>query len=158
MRDFPHHYIVAAAGVPAGDVQLTAEALPRLATASPAEFGGPGDRWSPETLLVGAVADCFVLTFRGVAAASKLSWTSLTCRVSGTLDRIERATQFTNFEIDAHLEVPAGVDRDRAQRALEKAERNCLITNSLKGTIHLNGEVSVAEPVGELTAMSRGGS
>jgi peroxiredoxin-like protein len=148
MKDFPHHYIVAAAGTANGDVVLTAEQLPRLASASPAEFGGPGNRWSPETLLVGAVADCFVLTFRAVAAASKLTWTSLTCRVSGTLDRIERAAQFTNFEIHPHLEVPAGIDLDRAQRALEKAEQNCLISNSLKGAIQLKAEISVAERVG----------
>ena len=148
MKDFPHHYIVTAAGTANEDVELTAEQLPRLASASPAEFGGPGNRWSPETLLVGAVADCFVLTFRAVAAASKLTWTSLTCRVSGTLDRIERATQFTKFEIHHHLEVPAGIDLDRAQRALEKAEQNCLISNSLKGAIHLKAELSVAERVG----------
>jgi peroxiredoxin-like protein len=148
MKDFPHHYIVTAAGTANEDVELTAEQLPRLASASPAEFGGPGNRWSPETLLVGAVADCFVLTFRAVAAASKLTWTSLTCRVSGTLDRTERAAQFTNFEIHPHLEVAAGIDLDRAQRALEKAEQNCLISNSLKGAIQLKAEISVAERVG----------
>ena len=149
MKDLPHRYVVAAAGVTSGDVQMTAEGLPRLATASPAEFGGPGDRWSPETLLVGAVGDCFVLTFRAVAAASRLPWISLDCRVTGTLDRVDRVTQFTTFEIQARLTVPAGVDDANARRALEKAERSCLISNSLKGAVHLNPEIEIAaEPVG----------
>jgi organic hydroperoxide reductase OsmC/OhrA len=151
MQEFPHHYTVTAAGALDGDVELTAERLPRLRSRSPAEFGGPGDRWSPETFLVGAVADCFILTFRAVARASKLSWTSLQCDVTGTLDRVDRAIQFTHLDIHAHLTVPAGTDPDQANRALEKAERSCLISNSLKAAIHLEPEVDVAhEPLGAL--------
>lgn len=152
MQDFPHHYAVTAAASGQGDVELTADRLPTLGSASPAEFDGPGDRWSPETFLVGAVADCFILTFRAVARASRLPWTSLQCHVTGTLDRVDRVTQFTGFEMLAHLEVPAGTDPDQARRALEKAEHNCLISSSLKGAVHLVPEVDVAaEPVGELT-------
>ena len=73
MRELQHHYSVQASAGVDTDVVLTAAGIPDLATASPAEFGGPGDRWSPETLLVGAVANCFVLTFRAVARASKRS-------------------------------------------------------------------------------------
>ncbi len=62
MQDLPHHYSVVATGEPAGDVALEGNRLPTLHSSSPAEFGGPGDRWSPETFLVGAIADCFVLT------------------------------------------------------------------------------------------------
>jgi organic hydroperoxide reductase OsmC/OhrA len=151
MLEFPHHYAVTAAGAVEGDIELTARRLPTLRSASPAEFDGPGDRWSPETLLVGAVGDCFILTFRAVARASRIPWTSLQCHVTGAVDRTDRMTQFTSFEIVAHLQVPAGIDPEHARRALEKAERSCLISNSLKGTTHLVPEVHVAaEPVGEL--------
>ena len=151
MQDLPHHYRVVAGGAVDGDVALTAERLPSLRTASPAEFGGPGDRWSPETLLVGAVADCFILTFRAVARASKVSWTSLQCEVTGTLDRIDRATQFTHLDIHAQLAVPPGTNPDLARRAVEKAEHGCLISNSLKAAVHLKTDVDVAvEPIGVL--------
>jgi organic hydroperoxide reductase OsmC/OhrA len=156
MQKFPHHYTVAAAGAVDGDVELTAERLPRLRSASPAQFGGPGDRWSPETFLVGAVADCFSLTFRAVARASKLPWMSLHCDVTGTLDRIDRVTQFTCFDVHARLVVPAGTDPDQARRALENAEHNCLISNSLKAEVHLDPEVDVAgEPLGALTGVAQ---
>ena len=56
MQDFPHRYAVTTLAHPEGDVALESEGLPRLATAPPAAFGGPGDRWSPETLLMGALA------------------------------------------------------------------------------------------------------
>ena len=151
MREFPHHYAVTATGTVQGDVELSAGRLPNLRSASPAEFDGPGDRWSPETFLVSALGDCFILTFRAVARASKLPWTSLQCHVTGTLDRIDRVTQFTTFEVFAHIQVPAGTDPDHARRALEKAERGCLISNSLKGAIRLVPAIDVAaEPVGEL--------
>jgi organic hydroperoxide reductase OsmC/OhrA len=157
MQELPHHYRVraqATAGSDVGDVELIAERLPVLRSASPAEFGGPGDRWSPETLLVGAVADCFTLTFRAIARASKLPWSSLQCEATGTLDKIDRV-QFTRFDIRARLVVPAGTNSDLASRALEKAERSCLISNSLNAEVHLDAVVAVAaEPIGALTGVA----
>lgn len=143
MQDLPHQYLVSAAADPDDPVIITSENLPRLVSAPPAEFGGPGNQWSPEHLLTAAVADCFVLTFRAVAEASKLAWTGLSVTAEGTLDRQERAMQFTAFTVKASLTVPAEVDPAKAQRALEKAESACLITNSLKAEAHLEAEVTV---------------
>ena len=143
MQEFPHRYSVAAVASVEGDVLLEGDRLPSLASAPPAEFGGPGDRWSPETLLVAAIADCFVLTFRAIAGASKLPWTSLRCDVEGTLDRVERVIQFTGFLVRASLRVPAGTNEEQARRLLARSEQSCLITNSLKGTSHLEAEVEV---------------
>jgi peroxiredoxin-like protein len=144
MHSFPHHYTVSASGEASGAIELSADRLPLLRSASPVEFDGPGDRWSPETLLVGAVADCFVLTFRAIARASKLSWISLECDATGTLDRIERVTQFTRFDIRARLMLAHGEDADHAREALEKAERNCLVSRSLKASVHLTASVEMA--------------
>jgi organic hydroperoxide reductase OsmC/OhrA len=144
MRSLPHRYAVTAAGVADGDIDLATERVPHLQSASPAEFDGPGDRWSPETLLVGAVGDCFILTFRAVARASKLPWTSIRCDVTGTLDRIDRVTQFTEFDIRARLAVPAGVDLGLARRLLDKAEGVCLVARSLKAATHLTAEVEIS--------------
>lgn len=153
MQPLPHHYRAAAKGSAAGDVELRADGLSVLRTASPAEFDGPGDRWSPETLLVAAVGDCLILTFRAVARASGLAWTALECDVTGTLDRLERTTRFVAFEIRARLSVPSGTDPEDARRALDRAERTCLISNSLSGAIHLTPQIEVAaEPVRELTS------
>jgi organic hydroperoxide reductase OsmC/OhrA len=154
MQPFPHHYTVSANGSGTGDVELNAGGLPTLRSASPIPFDGPGDRWSPETLLVAAVGDCLILTFRAVARASGFAWTSLDCEVTGTLDRIERTTRFVGFDVRARLHVPSGTDPDRARKVLEKAERSCLISNSLSGAIRLIPVIEVAvEPVSELTAV-----
>ena len=141
MQDFPHHYSVASVAEPEGVVSLSSDGLDPIASAAPAEFGGQGDKWSPETLLVAAVADCFILSFRAIARASKLSWTSLRCEVDGTLERKERVTKFTEFSVHATLSVPPGTKEERAHRLLEKAEESCLITNSLSASTHLEAVI-----------------
>ena len=137
MQNLPHHYRVAANAAPEGDVSLSSEKLETLPSAPPQEFGGPGDRWSPETLLVAAI----VLTFRAIAKVSRLSWLSLRCDVEGTLERGEGQTKFTQFKANATLDVPPDTNEQRAQRILGKAETSCLITNSLSATTHLNAVV-----------------
>jgi len=144
MEPFPHRYCVKGRGRVTGDVELSAEGLTTLRSDSPSEFDGPGGRWSPETLLVGAVADCFILTFRAIARAAGLSWISLECDVTGKLDRVDRVPQFTRLDIAAHLVVPFEEDAERARRALEKTERACLISSSLKGAIGLEATVEMA--------------
>jgi organic hydroperoxide reductase OsmC/OhrA len=146
MQAYPHRYRVESSGRVTGDIQLTSVGLPALSSASPAEFDGPGDRWSPETFLVGAVTGCFILTFRAVARASKVSWMSLDCEATGTLDRVEGVPQFTRFDLRARLTVPDGQDAALARHALEKAERACLISNSLKGSLNLDASVEGVEP------------
>lgn len=143
MQDFPHHYSVVAIAGTQGGVALESAGLPAIQSAPPAEFGGPGDQWSPETLLVAAVADCFVLTFRAIAGLSRFQWISLTCDVAGTVDRVDRVTQLTEIEVRARLRVPHGAKEDQAVRLLRKAEETCLVTNSLKVRPHLEAAVEV---------------
>ncbi len=145
MQDFPHHYQVSASADAASSVSLTSEGVDAITSEPPVEFGGPGGHWSPEALLVAAVADCFVLSFRAIARASKLEWASLSCDVTGVLDRVERVTQFTGFEVSARLILADGADEAKAERLLHKAEQVCLITNSLKAESHLTTEISAGD-------------
>jgi organic hydroperoxide reductase OsmC/OhrA len=137
VQPFPHHYIVSASAEPEGDVAVASAGLEPMRSAPPVEFGGPGVRWSPESLLCGALADCFVLTFRAIARASKLAWLSLDVEVLGTLEREDRNSRFTRFDLQARLRIPVEGDPEAAERALHKAEAGCLISNSLTGQRHL---------------------
>jgi organic hydroperoxide reductase OsmC/OhrA len=144
MHPYPHLYVAAASGRQEGSIALTSADLPEIPTAAPPEFDGPGGVWSPETLLCASIADCFVLSFRALARASKLDWTELTCRVEGTLERADGVSQFTQFTTFASLVVPAESAADTARRLLEKAERVCLISNSLRGKRTLVADVVMA--------------
>jgi peroxiredoxin-like protein len=141
VQDFPHRYHISASAETGGNVVLKADNLPQLVSAPPAQFGGPGDQWSPEHLLVASVADCFILTFRAVAHASKLAWNHLEASAEGVLERVDRVTRFTRVNLSATLAVPAGTDIEKARRLLQKAEESCLITNSLTAKTHLDVEI-----------------
>jgi organic hydroperoxide reductase OsmC/OhrA len=141
MQEFPHHYVVEASASVGSTVSLASSGLARIETAGPPEFGGSGDLLSPETLLVAAVADCFILSFRAIARKARFDWKSLVCDVVGDLDSVDGVTQFTGFSMHATLEIPEESDQNRAGRLLEKAERHCLITNSLKAESHLDADI-----------------
>ena len=117
------------------------DGLPDLPSMPPPEFDGPGGYWSPETLLVAAVADCFTLSFRSIAKASRFEWRELTAEVHGLLERSDGVGRFTRFDTRARLVVPAGADPARARMLMEKAEKVCLISNSLSAARHLECEV-----------------
>ncbi|MGD8429644.1 MAG: OsmC family protein [Ectothiorhodospiraceae bacterium] len=142
----PHLYRVLATGSPEGSVPLSSEGLETLHTNAPAEFGGPGDRWSPEHLFVASIADCFILSFRAVARASRLEWQRLSCDVEGELDRVERTLRFTKVRLQPRLEIADEDKRDAALRCLDKAKRACLITNSLDCEVTLEPAVQIAAP------------
>lgn len=145
MKPYPHHYAASASARAADSVTITAPDLPPIRTAAPPEFDGPGDAWSPEMLLCAAVADCFILTFRGVARAAHFDWLSLDCRVEGVLERIGDSAQFTRFMTSARLTVPAAADTSKARRLLNRAEHGCLIANSLRGVQTLSAEIVSAD-------------
>ncbi len=122
-------------------MRLNAEGLPELVSLPPPEFDGPGGYWSPETLLLAAVGDCTMLTFRAIAKASRFEWRELAADVEGVLERIEGNSRFTRIDMRVRLVVPAGADAARARKLLEKAEQGCPISNSLKAERHLECEV-----------------
>ena len=140
---FPYRYQVNATASPEGDVLLLSDGLRALRSQPPDAYGGPGDRWSPETLLVGAVADCFALTFRAVARAAKLQWETLECEADGTLDRVDRVAQFTAFRIRVYLTVPHTVSTNDALAVLARTKQHCLITHSLKAHLEFEAHVDV---------------
>jgi len=141
MHPFPHRYQVTVGATPEGALQLNAEGLTEIASLPPPQFGGPGGYWSPETLLLAAVGDCMMLTFRAIAKGSRFEWRELSANVEGLLERIDGNSRFTRIETRVRLVVPAGTDPARARKLLEKAEQGCPISNSLTAERHLECEV-----------------
>lgn len=141
MHAFPHHYRVAASGAAEGAVSVSSAGLDTLDTNAPPEFDGPAGFWSPETMLAAAVANCYVLSFRAVARASRLPWQSLEVQVDGELDRVDGVTRFTRFTIAAQLCLPEGASETLAATVLEKSKKVCLVTNSLQSECVLQPQV-----------------
>jgi peroxiredoxin-like protein len=142
VQPLPHRYQVSLSGNPHGYGVLSSSRLPDLPTAPPLEFGGAGDAWSPEHLLLAAVESCFLFTLRAVVKASGLEFLSLELDSHGIVDREDGTTRFTEIVLRPRLTIAPHVDAERARRALEKAERACLVSASLRTPIRLEPEVT----------------
>ena len=127
---------------------LEAQDIPRTVNfAAPPEFGGEPGLWTPEHLLLGSVATCYVATFRAIAEKSRLELGSLEVFVEGVITKEEGGFRFTEIALKPSITVERVDDVVRAQRLAEKAERACLISRSLSAKIAVQAKVEVAEPV-----------
>lgn len=127
---------------------LEAQEIPRTINfAAPPEFGGEPGLWTPEHLLLGAVATCYVATFRAIAERSKLEVSHLEIFAEGMITKDEGGFRFTDIALRPVITVERQDDSNRALKLAEKAEKACLISRSLSTRITAQCKVEVAEPV-----------
>ena len=143
-QPLPHRYTVCSAAKPEGPLSVSSQLVEDFEVSPPAEFGGPGDRWSPETLFVAAIASCFELSFRAIARAGRLDWRELHCEAEAVLDRVEKVVQFSSVLIRATIVITDRTQSDKARRLLEKAEQTCLVSNSINCDVKLEAGIKVA--------------
>jgi len=130
-------------GERAGD--LTAPVLPDLKVDAPPEFKGHDGVWTPEHLFVASINSCFMTTFLAIAENSKLDFISFTAGAKGKLEKVEgQGFIMTEVVLRPKLRISHARDAERAGRILEKAEKNCLISNSIKTETKLEPEISFA--------------
>lgn len=98
--------------------------------AAPPQFGGVEGRWSPEDLLLSAVASCFTTTFRALADYSDFHFTDLQVEVHGNVRKVDSGYAFEEVVIRPTLTIPSD-DQSRADRLLDKAKRLCLVSRAL---------------------------
>jgi peroxiredoxin-like protein len=119
-----------------------ADGLPDLTSAPPPEFDGPGDACSPEHLLLASVETCFLFTLRAIARASRVEFETCEVTAEGTVDHTDGVTRFTDIVLRPRLRLATGADPDRPRRAMEKAEKACLVSASLATPVRLEAELS----------------
>jgi organic hydroperoxide reductase OsmC/OhrA len=125
--------------------RLSVPGLPSLQVATPPEFDGHEGFWSPEHYFVAAVNSCVMTTFLAIAQGSKLQYESYAAQAIGKLERIEgQGYQFTEIKIRLTLVISQSKDLERAGRILQKAEKQCLISNSIKAMVLLEPQILVA--------------
>jgi len=81
-------------------------------------------------------------TFIAIAELSKLDVVSFTSTAVGRLEKTEgQGYRITEIVLRPKLVIRLESDAERAQRILEKAERNCLISNSISTEVTLQPEI-----------------
>ena len=141
-----HEYRVNAFGAGGRNGVVHAEGvLSCISFSAPPEFLGEPGRWTPEHLLVAAVASCFVSTFSGIAEKSRLGFASFNLDAEGVLGNEDGIWRFTEIKLWPVVTIRKEEDRDRAIRLLEKAGKSCLIARSLQFKVTLFPAVKIAE-------------
>jgi peroxiredoxin-like protein len=98
---------------------------------APPEFGGVEGRWTPESLLLCAIAGCFTTTFRAISERSNFDYADLEVQVEGTIEKVESGYAFTEITIRPNLSVTCKEDEMRGMRLLEKVQTLCLVSRAL---------------------------
>ena len=98
---------------------------------SPPAFGGVEGRWTPEDLLLGAVASCYTTTFRTLAEYSKFAYNDLQVEVEAAVSKAETGYTLGEVCIRASLIIPREEEQDRAIKLLHKAKGLCLVSRAL---------------------------
>jgi peroxiredoxin-like protein len=123
--------------------ELSASTLPELEVDAPPEFKGHDGVWTPEHLFVASVNSCFMTTFLAIAENSKLEFTQFNAHAEGTLEKVDgQGLLMTRINLRPRLVIKHSRDAERAFRILAKAEKHCLISNSIKTQTDLEPQVT----------------
>jgi len=116
---------------------ISSPVLPsQIEVATPPDFpkGMPGI-WSPEHLFVAAVNSCLMTTFLAIAENSKVEFISFESNAVGKVDQLEGKYMVTEIVLKPKVVVSSMIQEDRMLRILEKSEKACLVSNSIKSKI-----------------------
>lgn len=116
---------------------MSCEGKPNVEVATPPEFKGHEGIWSPEDLFVASANICLMTTFIAVAERAGLAFSAYESAAEGRLELVEGKFQFTAITIKPTITLESDDDAAKAKELIEKAEANCLISNSMKATVTL---------------------
>jgi peroxiredoxin-like protein len=118
-----------------------------LHVATPQEFGGEGREWSPEHLFLSSISSCFMSTYLFFAQKLNFEVINLECTAIGQIELIDGKYQFTRINLVPKIYIASEELREQANLALEKAQKYCLISNSINASIIYNSEVIADIPL-----------
>ena len=112
---------------------------------APPQFGGLEGRWTPEDLLMTALASCFTTTFHAIAGYSKFEYTDLAVEAEGTVSKTDTGYCFSEIAVRPNLKIPNEKHRERAISLLHKANALCLISRALATPQKFEARVEISE-------------
>jgi peroxiredoxin-like protein len=113
---------------------------------APTEFGGLEGRWTPEELLLAAVAGCYTTTLRAIAGTAQFDFTDLQVEASGVVRKAESGYTFTEIVVRPNLRIGSEEERDQALTLLKKAEKLCLVSRALGTSLKFEPQLEVTKP------------
>lgn len=143
MNRFPMEYEVALEKSDRKPMEVHSSARPCLVVGPPLELGGSDVWWSPEHLLVAALASCITATFSALAERAELHVSEVRCRARGTLDRKEGHIAFSSMHLEMEITVLAH-EVERARGVAADAKKRCFVAGSLRCPVELLVDVKAS--------------
>lgn len=140
-QPFPHRYEVSLSWKGGETSELSSGPRPVLPGGPPAQFDGTDEtRWSPEHLVLAALAQCLLLTWISLNKRSQIPLKGWESKGESVLEKTKEGLVFTSFKLSVTLKTDA--DRvDEARRLLDTAKKYCIIANALKTAPTLEANV-----------------
>jgi peroxiredoxin-like protein len=114
---------------------------------APTEFGGLEGRWTPEELLLAAIAGCYTTTLRAIAGTAQFNFTDLQVEASGTVRKAESGWTFAQIVVRPNLKITSAAERERALDLLKRAEKLCLVSRAIGTTLKFEPQLEITSPV-----------
>jgi peroxiredoxin-like protein len=149
--DKTHKYRVAAWWTSGQAGIVKADSAPNVIHfTAPPEFRGLEAMWTPEELLLSALASCFTATFHVIAGYAKFEYTDLQVEAEGVVSKAELGYTFKEIIVRPTLTIAHEQQQTRALDLLQKAEMLCLVSRALSAPqrfeMRVNfGEISAAD-------------
>ena len=121
---------------------MSVEGKPPVEVATPPEFKGHEGIWSPEDLFVASVNSCILTTFLAFAEREGLGFSAFESEAEGILEFVDGKFLFTKVVVRPRVALGDAREREKALEILRKAERNCLVSNSVRTAIELEPDFS----------------
>ena len=122
--------------------EANCDGKPGLEVATPPEFGGPEDIWTPEDLLTSAVESCIMASSLFFLDRGKVGFRSYKSKAAGHLEKGPTGLVFSRIAVAVTLELEDPSQADAAHKAVVQAEKNCPLSNSLSCPVELSINVS----------------
>jgi len=116
---------------------------PPIQFSAPPEFQGEAGMWTPEHFFTSAVASCYISTFQAIAGYSKFDAQAIEVSVIGELEKSSGGYQFSRVTLRPVLTISDESARERGMQLLQKTEKACLVSRSLRSEIVLEPKVIV---------------
>lgn len=123
--------------------RLHAAGNPEIGIATPPEFGGPQNIWSPEDLLTGAVGACLMTSMLYFLDQAGVDLRSYMSNAKGTMEKTSDGLAFTRIEVQISVAVGTENDVGNARQAGDMAEKSCPVSKALKCPVNVNIHVNV---------------
>jgi organic hydroperoxide reductase OsmC/OhrA len=109
---------------------------------SPQAFGGTGNEWSPEELLLASINTCHLSAFYSYSNRKGFEFVSYESEVEGVLEHDGTKIRYTKIVVRPKLVVKSEADIETGVHYIQRAHTMCFMADSVKAEVIVEPEVT----------------